>query len=447
MWAGSCLQSVGPKGAEVTASSVHGKTMVAPAAGEHLRILVVSQYFAPENFQINHFVKALHNRGHQVEVLTGKPNYPGGRFFEGYSFLNRQHELLDGVPVWRAPVVPRGSGGNFRLAINYISFAAAASVLGLLRVRGDFDCIFVYAPSPVTACLPALAIGRKSGVPVVLWVQDLWPESVTAASNAKWLDTVMPSLNWLVRRIYLNCARILIQSEAFRPSIERFGIAPERIAYLPQSVDALFKPVPLAEDVPAALKETGFRVVFAGNIGEAQDFETIVEAADRLREQPMRWIIIGDGRRRPWLEAEVRKRGLGAHIALPGSFPEQAMPTFFAHADALLVTLRRDPIFALTIPTKVQAYLASGRPIIAGLDGEAARIVKDAKAGVVARSGDPVALAAAVLTLMRMAPSERVQMGQCGLDYSRRNFDRDLLLDRLVAHFRAVKAAGSSGHE
>lgn len=401
-----------------------------------LRILVVSQYFWPENFQINHLVRSLHARGHRVEVLTGKPNYPSGKFFDNYSLFGRRYEVVDGVPVWRAPLIPRGKGGGVRLALNYLSFAVAGSLAALLRVRGSYDCVFVYAPSPIISCLPALALRLKRRVPVVLWVQDLWPESVTAASGGRSTHFLLPALNVLVRSIYRGCARILIQSQAFRPSVERFGIPPERIAYLPQSVDGLFQPVEPDADAPRALSEPGFRVVFAGNIGQAQDFETVVDAAERLRNEPVRWIIVGDGRRRPWLVDEISRRGLEDSIFLPGSFPESRMPGFFAHADALLMTLRREPIFALTIPTKLQAYLACGKPIIAALDGEAPRIVAEAGAGVAAPAGDPDALAAAVLQLMQMPASERAAMGERAVKCARENFDRDMLLDRLVANLR-----------
>ncbi len=410
------------------------------ASARPLRILLVTQYFWPENFQINHLVRALRDRGHSVEVLTGKPNYPSGRFFDGYSAFGRSQDLFEGIPVRRVPLVPRGNGGSLRLAINYLSFAVSATTAGLAKIRGDFDCIFVYAPSPITACLPALAIGRKTGAPVVLWVQDLWPESVTAASNAKSLRHAMPLLNWLVGSIYRGCARILIQSRAFRPSIESFAIPPERIAYLPQSVDDVFKQVPAAEGAPAALQEQGFKIVFAGNIGQAQDFETLLEAADRLRDKPVRWIILGDGRRREWLSGEIRRRKLETQVALPGAFPEMAMPGFFAHADALIVMLRDEPIFALTIPTKVQAYLACGKPIIAALRGEGARLIEESDAGVTAEPGDPDSLAAAVVRLMRSSPVQRAEMGARGLAYSRENFDRDMLVDRLVALLRGARS-------
>lgn len=410
------------------------------ASARPLRILLVTQYFWPENFQINHLVRALRDRGHSVEVLTGKPNYPSGRFFDGYSAFGRSQDLFEGIPVRRVPLVPRGNGGSLRLAINYPSFAVSATTAGLAKIRGDFDCIFVYAPSPITACLPALAIGRKTGAPVVLWVQDLWPESVTAASNAKSLRHAMPLLNWLVGSIYRGCARILIQSRAFRPSIESFAIPPERIAYLPQSVDDVFKQVPAAEGAPAALQEQGFKIVFAGNIGQAQDFETLLEAADRLRDKPVRWIILGDGRRREWLSGEIRRRKLETQVALPGAFPEMAMPGFFAHADALIVMLRDEPIFALTIPTKVQAYLACGKPIIAALRGEGARLIEESDAGVTAEPGDPDSLAAAVVRLMRSSPVQRAEMGARGLAYSRENFDRDMLVDRLVALLRGARS-------
>jgi colanic acid biosynthesis glycosyl transferase WcaI len=263
---------------------------------------------------------------------------------------------------------------------------------------------------------------------------------VTAASPGGGTHLLLPALKMLVRRIYRGCTRVLIQSRAFRPSIERFGIPPECIQYLPQSVSALFLPVAPDTDVPRAFTEPAFRVVFAGNIGQAQDFETVVEAAERLRNEPVRWVIVGDGRRRAWLAEEVKRRGLENSVCLTGSFPESRMPGFFAHADALLLTLRREPIFALTIPTKLQAYLACGKPVIAGMDGEAPRIIAEARAGVTAPAGDPEALAAAVLQLMRMPAAERQAMGARALAYSRDNFAHERLLEALVAYLRDAAA-------
>ena len=412
---------------------------VASQTSEPLRILIVTQYFWPENFQINHLARALQARGHQITVLTDKPNYPTGRFFPGYSMLGRNSDDYNGIAVIRAPLIRRGNGARARLALNYLSFAMGGMLVAWLRLKPSFDCIFVYEPSPITVGLPALAARQKTGAAILFWVQDLWPESVVAAGGVR-ASALLYALRRMVTFIYRRCARILIQSRAFRSQVVEAGADDRKVIYWPQSVDALFRPVAPAADAPPMFSTSDFRIVFGGNIGHAQDFETVLDAAELLRHADVHWIIVGDGRRREWLAAQIERRGLNERMQLTGPFPEEAMPGLFAHADALLVTLRDEPIFALTIPTKVQAYMACGKPLIAMLNGEGARLVSEAQAGLVAPAGNAAALAAAISRLAAMAPGERAIFGENGLAYSNRNFDRDTLVDQLVGLMREVAA-------
>jgi len=397
-----------------------------------VRILIVSQYFWPENFRINDLAQGLRNRGHDVTVYTGKPNYPGGSFFPGYGFLGHGNEAFSGVRVIRVPLIPRGSGRGVRLALNYASFALFASLLAPFRVHGDFDVILVYEPSPVSVGLPALVLKALKHAPVLFWVQDLWPESLVAAEAVR-KPWILSGIEWLVRFIYHRCDRILVQSSAFIEAILPYGIARERIVFFPNSAEALYQPVALEPNAPEREKvPPGFTVMYAGNIGAAQDFATILGAADRLRDETaIQWVILGDGRSRPWVESEVARRGLGRSVHLLGRHPVESMPRFFSLADAMLVTLRRDPILALTLPSRVQSYLACARPIVAALDGEGARVIQEAGAGIVAGSGDPAALARAVLDIYRKPESERLAMGQRGRRYFEQHFEREMLLSRL----------------
>lgn len=404
---------------------------------------MVTQYFWPENFQINHIVRALTERGHQVTVLTGKPNYPTGKFFPGYSYLGHARDQFGAAEVLRIPVIPRGRGDGMRLALNYLSFVMNARLFGVRQLKGQFDAVFCYAPSPFTVGLTALSAKRCTGAPLLIWVQDLWPESVASAGGikARW---VLRLLDAMVLHIYRGADRVLVQSPGFVPHVARAGIAAKRIVDFPQSVDPLFQPLPAkASPEQGAMMPAGFRVMFAGNIGQAQDFETVLEAAERLRDHAeIKWVIIGYGRRHAFLAEEVERRGLADRFALLGQHPEASMPLFFAHADALLVTMRQDPIFAKTIPTKIQSYLASGKPIIAGMDGEGARIVVESEAGFVAPASDPQRLAQAVLKLYRLTQEQRNEMGRKAKAYSVRHFDRDRLIDQLVNQITAVAAAG-----
>lgn len=397
-----------------------------------MRILIVSQYFWPETFRINDVAHGLREQGHDVSVLTGLPNYPEGRLFKGYGMSGPLREDYAGIPVCRVPLIPRGGGGGLRLALNYVSFVVSAIAFGLPRLRGRFDAVLVYEPSPVTVVLPALLLGRLRRLPVLFWVQDLWPESLSATGmvRARW---ILALVERMVRFIYRHSDRILIQSQAFREQVLRLGGAPEKIVYLPNSAEAFYRPVELEADAAErALMPEGFRVVFAGNIGAAQSFDTIIEAATLLRDNSeIRWVVLGDGRMRESAEAEVKARGLSAQVHFLGRHPAESMPRFFALADVLLVTLRRDPVFAMTVPSKLQSYLACGRPIIAALDGEGARVLEESGAGMACPADDARALAAAVLRLRDLPPAAREEMGTRGRAYFEAEYERGILLQRL----------------
>ena len=396
-----------------------------------MKLLIVSQYFWPENFRINDLAVGLEERGHEVTVLTGKPNYPEGRFMPSYGFFRHDVDEHGGIRVIRVPLIPRGRGGGLRLALNYASFAFFASLLAPFRCREPYDAILVYEPSPVTVGLPALVIKRRTGAPVLFWVQDLWPESLSATGAIR-SPAVLGLVEKLVRFIYRGCDRILVQSRAFSEPIQRLGVESSRILYFPNSAERFYTPVeakeaPIGNGVPV-----GFRVMFAGNIGAAQAVETVLAAADKLRNEPdIHWIILGDGRLGPWVRDEVTRRGLEHCVHLLGRHPPESMPHWFARADAMLVTLRRDPIFALTIPAKLQSYLACAKPIIAALDGEGGRIVRESGAGVAVAAEDSDALAEAVMTMYKVPASERQNMGLRGRRYFEANFERQMLLDRL----------------
>lgn len=397
-----------------------------------MKILIVTQYFWPENFRINDLALGLRERGHEVTVFTGKPNYPEGRFFPGYGFFGRAQEDYHGVRVIRVPLIPRGAGGSLALFFNYLSFALFGSLLAPLRCRGAFDAILVYEPSPVTVGLPALALEWAKRAPVLFWVQDLWPEtlSATGAVRSRW---VLALVDRLVRFIYRRCDLVLVQSQAFTPRVQAQGVPAGKVRYYPNSAEALYRPVAVEPQAPERrLLPPGFRVMFAGNIGAAQDFETIMAAAEKLKaEHDVRWVIVGDGRQYAWVEQEIARRGLRGTVHLLGRHPVESMPRFFALADVMLVTLKNDPIFALTIPAKIQSYLACGRPIVAALDGEGAQVVRESGAGIAVGAGDASALADAVSKLHRTPAPEREAMGRRGREYFERQFERSLLVSRL----------------
>jgi len=395
-----------------------------------VRILVVTQYYWPEHFRINDLAKGLVERGHHVTVLTGCPNYPDGEIFQGYSWWNKQ-ETHEGVYIIRVPIIPRGSSSSIRLLLNYLSFAVSASVLGPFLCKGGFDSIFVCQLSPVTVAIPGILLKRLKKAPLTMWILDLWPESLSAAGGIQspWIINLTSKL---VRFIYKKCDKILISSKGFQKSVQAQGVEFEQLHYFPNWVE----PIPSVSQKQELNLPMGFRIIFAGNIGVSQDFETILCAAERLKSiNDIHWIILGEGRQLNWVKDQIRFRKLTHCFHLMGRFPPEAMPAFFEAADALLVTLKPDPVFALTVPGKVQSYMAHGKPILAALDGEGAKLIQDTGSGLVVPSGDTEGLVFSILKLKNFTPEEKLEMGKRGHKIALSNFNRETQLDKLEGYF------------
>lgn len=405
-----------------------------------MRLLVVTQYFWPEVFRINDLVAEMVARGHQVTVLTGCPNYPDGAVFPDYAANPQAFRDYNGAQVVRVPMLTRGRGG-LRLMLNYAIFAASATVMGLYKLRGrSFDAIFAYEPSPITIGLPAAALRALKRAPLAFWVLDLWPETLQAIGVVR-SRIVLGLVGSLVRFIYKRCDLILAQSRSFIPQIRRYAAADSQIAYFPSWAESVFADQHAAPAPEIPVLADGFNIMFAGNIGEAQDFPAVIDAAERLRANVrLRWLIVGDGRMAAWLADEVRRRRLHDQVLLLGRHPVERMPSFFRSADALLLSLKNEPIFAMTIPGKLQSYLAAGIPVLAMLNGEGAQVVTRAGAGLACAAGDGAALAEAVQRMMALSPQQRADMGRKGLAISAQEFDRDRLMDQLEQWFVSLHA-------
>lgn len=381
-----------------------------------------------------------------MTVLTGVPNYPDGRVFDTYSMNPVAYAQYAGARVVRVPMLPRGEG-RLRLALNYLSFVIGGVLWGPLRLRdSDADVIFVFEPSPATVALPALWIGRLKDAPVVFWALDLWPETLSAVGVVR-SRRLLGWVGYLMRFIYNRCTLVLGQSRSFLGSIARYCNDPEKIHYFPSWAEDVFVESAVARAPEVPVQDHGFTVLFAGNIGEAQGMPAVLDAAEHLKNNPMiRWVIVGDGRMKPWLESEIVRRGLQGQVLMPGRFPLERMPSFYAHADALLVSLKRDPVFSMTIPGKVQSYLMAGIPVLGMLDGEGAAVINDAKAGLTCDAEDSMGLASAVLQMASTPPEERKQMGMRGRWYAAQEFGRarlmermELLLNNAVASYRTKR--------
>lgn len=404
-----------------------------------MRILIVTQYFWPENFRINDLVTELVRRGHEVTVLTGLPNYPDGRVFPDFRANPARFSHFSGAEVVRVPLLAR-SRGSIRLMLNYLSFAISGATLGCWKLRGRrFDAIFAYEPSPITVGIPAAVLRRIKRAPLIFWVLDLWPQTLQALGVVR-SRMVVRAIGALVSFIYNRCDLILAQSKSFIPQIAHYCREPGRIAYFPSWAESVFKldNVEPAAEVPA--KDGTFDVMFAGNIGDAQDFPALLAAAALLRHQNIRWLIVGDGRLAGWVKDEIARGDMHGSVIMLGRYPVERMPSFYKHADALLVSLKDEPIFSMTIPGKLQSYLAAGVPIVAMLNGEGAQIVESAGAGVTCKAGDAQGLAAAVVRLATSSTVQRAQMATNALAFSETEFDRSRLITRLEGWFQALTA-------
>lgn len=402
-----------------------------------MKILIVSQYFFPEDFKVNDVAFDFVKKGHEVTVLTAKPNYPEGEFYSGYRMFNKKEETIRGVRIIRTPIFPRKNGSKIPLSLNYISFLFFSLYAFLFRVKGEYDIIFVHLTSPITAALPAIWLKKKFNIPLVLWVLDLWPESVMATTNIK-NRFFYNILNKLVSYIYRKADMILVSSKLFTTPVKEKILGQEiPIVYFPNWAEDIFtQSQQVNYEVPQFPK--GFNLMFAGNIGYAQDFESIVKSATLTKHEAINWLIVGDGRKYSWLLDEKTKLGL-SNIILLGRHPLETMPFFFEKADAMLVSLKNEPIFELTVPAKIQAYMASNKIILGMINGEANQLISESRCGYACQAGDFETLAKNAVTLSRKASDEREIMERNAGQFYADNFTKKFLLSKLEKWLESLR--------
>ncbi len=375
-------------------------------------------------------------QGVEVTVLTGKPNYPDGRIFPGYKIWRSQSEQFERCNVFRVPMIPRGSASSLRLALNYLSFIMSGLCVGPWLLRGQcFDIILVYAPSPIFQVIPAIFLAKVKRAPLVLWVQDLWPQSLAATGHVH-NRFVLATLDQAVQWVYRCADLLLVQSRPFVNAIRGKARPGATIRYFPNSAE----PMPVSVDMLHGFEsapwiariKSKFAVVFTGNIGSAQSMQTIITAANLCEFAPnICFFVIGSGSKSDWLTKEIEKLGL-TNVVVTGWLPAESMPAIWSAASVLLVTLTNDPIFRQTIPNKLQCYFAAGKPVIGCLAGEGAKVIEEANAGLTCPPEDGSSLAAAVQKLASMSESERQQFGRNGQCYFEQHFHPLRLTNLLI---------------
>lgn len=368
--------------------------------------------------------------GYDVTVLTAIPDYPGGKFFDGYGFFRKRKETVRGVKVIRAFIIPRGQGGTIRLLLNYLSYFLSSLMVSIrLGLFGKFDRVLIHETSPVMIGVPAVIVKKLQKIPLCFWVLDLWPESLQAAGgvNNPW---VLGMFRRMTTWIYRHSDKILMSSKGFESSILEKGDFANKLVYFPNWADKALEGHG-SYQLPAL--PNGFIAMFAGNMGEAQDFDHIMSAAKLLKdERHIHFVFVGDGRKRPWVEAYRDKYGLQKTVHWVGRHPVEAMPSFFEKADVMLMTLKDVSIFNLTAPAKLQAYMSASKPILAMMNGEGPRIVAEAECGRSVPAADAEALAKALREMSKMNKTELAEMGLRGKAYQQAHFDLDKSISHLI---------------
>ena len=391
-----------------------------------MKILVVTQYFWPEEFRINDICKGLLKEGYQVEVLTGMPNYPKGNIYEGYSNLGPFKESYEGISLKRIPVIPRGKGSSFMLALNYLSYMVIGTVRILPMLFRKYDRVFMFQTSPITAAIPAIIYSKVRKVPSYIYVQDLWPET---------FYTIVPIGNKKIRSlfkkmctiIYKSFDKILISSRGFKDILRESGIKDDKIIYFPQWAEDLYMKKVEVEKNPG-----DFVLTFAGNIGKAQSVDTIIKAVKLDKDKKdIKGHSLGDGSDFENIKNLVKEYGLEDTVRLFGRKPVTDMPKYFAASDALIVTLRDEGILRITLPAKVQSYMAAGKPIISAITGEGSYVIEDSKCGLTGEAEDYEKLYENVMNLYKMSEEDRRKMGLRGQEYFKNNFTQEKLLNEL----------------
>lgn len=395
-----------------------------------VKILIITQYFYPENFKSNDLAFELKSRGHEVTVITGLPNYPEGKIYDGYGFFKNRKQVINGVKVIRSLLVPRGKGGGIRLFINYYSFAFFASLKAFfLGLHNRFDAVIVHEPSPIIQYYPALLMNKLWKIPVYFWVMDLWPESLSIAGGVK-NKFVLNYYTKVVKKFYKNSEKILITSKGFRGAINEKGNFDDKIIYFPNWAEDSISEGNKNFEIPK-LPE-GFKVMFAGNIGEAQDLDNIMKAALELKDKKhIKFILVGDGRKMPFVKEFVEQNNLSDTVSIMGRFPVESMSSFFDKADVMLVTLKDDPIFNLTVPAKLQAYMSASKPIIAMLNGEGSENVVDADCGFTVSAGDYMGLSETILKSSLLSVEKLKALGENSRSYYERFFKMSACISNL----------------
>lgn len=388
-----------------------------------MNILVVCQYYYPEPVRISDICEELVKRGNKVTVVTDFPNYPMGELYEGYNSKEKRNEIINGVNVKRCFTIPRKKGIIMRI-LNYYSFAISSTIY-CKRLKEDYDVVFVNQLSPVMSACGAIKYKRKHNKKLVLYCLDLWPESLKVG-GIKEKSIIFKLFHWISKRIYKACDRILITSKSFKNYLQgNFNITDDVIEYLPQYAESIFN-----KDDCIKNSNSSYDFMFAGNLGVTQSLDTIIDAADILKEKENIYFhFVGDGIELDRLKEKVNKLNL-SNVIFHGRKKLEEMPKYYSMADAMLVTLNGDSAVSSTVPGKVQTYMAAGKPIIGAINGETKMVIEEANCGFCGKADDSKELAKNIINYIEY--KDKNKLAENSYNYYNKNFRKEIFIDKLI---------------
>lgn len=394
-------------------------------------ILVVSQYFYPEQFRINDMCLEWVKRGYKVTVITGIPNYPMGKIFEGYGLTKKRHEIWNDIEIFRIPLIPRGTG-SIGMILNYISFMVSGILAGKMKnIKADY--VFSFEVSPMTQVLTGISFAKKMKVPHYLYVQDLWPENVITVTGISNPMIVKP-IDKMVDYIYKNSDQIFTTSPSFVDAIceRKVKVDKRKVHYWPQYAEEFYHPCEkkVIAEIP---NDKSFKVIFTGNIGTAQGLQILPETAELLKNENVKFVMVGDGRYLGEFNYEIEKRGVKEQFVMVGRQPAERIPELLSACDVAFLSFQNDSLWTKTIPAKLQSYMACGMPIIASAEGETERIIKEADCGVCCAIGDAKRLSESIKSMMK---SDLRGMANRSREYFEKYFDKQMLMNQMEEYLR-----------
>ncbi len=400
-------------------------------------ILIVSQYFYPEQFRINDIATEWVNRGYKVTVLTGIPNYPKGKFYKGYGWFKKRKETWNGVDIIRIPLFARGKT-SIGMVLNYFSFVFSGFFWKVFtKIKADL--VFTFEVSPMTQALIGVWYSKKRKIPNYLYVQDLWPENVEIVTGIHSKLVINP-ISKMVNYIYKNCDKVFATSPSFVEEIQkRLSGSEEKVIYWPQYAESFY--CPLDEKNNLIPNDGVMNITFTGNIGTAQGLEILPKVAVILKEKEkkVRFNIVGEGRNKQNLLECIEKNGVSDYFNMIGWQESKDVPAILSASDVAFLSFENNPLYSKTIPAKLQSYMACGIPILASACGETKRVIEEANCGMVAEIGNAEALSEIIIKYSILPEKAKKEMGSNAVSYCNANFNRENLHKIMLSEYMGIE--------